>query len=62
MKVACLMFCAFYVYKVYLSESRLSMLFMLIKFSRKKKKSPDNLTYYTTRISISHFHYHNIFQ
>ena len=36
-------------FKKHLSESRLFMLFMLIKFSRKKKKnSPDNLIYYTT--------------
>ena len=30
-KVACVMFCAFYAYKKHLSESRLFMLFMLIK-------------------------------
>ena len=38
MKVACLTFRTFYAYKVHLNESRLFMLFMLIKFSRKKKK------------------------
>ena len=37
-KVTCLTFCAFYALKKHLSEGHLFMLFMLIKFSRKKIK------------------------
>ena len=50
MKVTCLTFCTFYAHQKHVSESHLFMLFMFIKFSRKKKKknSPDNLIYYTT--------------